>query len=102
MPIYRKYVKNPRKFYKLSQSGYDEFLFELRKLFLSGNKIIDADTLHYLIKRHTYGIADRPNWDEKARRYYFKFWIKRAEGSGFIQQENLSWRITEKILNLES
>jgi hypothetical protein len=105
MVIYKQYVRKSKAFLSKSERAYQEFLRELKFLYLKGIRKISSDTLHFYIRRHSYFLIRRNMknyWNEKARRYYFMFWIKRAESSGFIKQDNLSWILTDKILKVEN
>ena len=98
MPIYRRYIKNKKIFKIRSTNGYFNFLKELKKLYNNGTKTINTETLHFLIRRHSYDLADKGEWKSKPRRYYFKFWIKIAESSGILKKGiGLGWIITEKV-----
>jgi hypothetical protein len=102
--IYKQYVKKPKLFRNNSERAYFNFLLELKKLYESGIKNISSDDLHFYIRRHSYLLIKsniKNIWNEKARRHYFIFWIKRAETSGFIRQNGMSWELTEKLLNLK-
>ena len=104
MTIYKKYVWRKRKFRFKSEKSYKNFLIELKRMYLRGRRSVTADELHFFIRRHSYlataGTLKR-NWNEKARRYYFKFWIKRAEGAGFLVNDGFIWFITPKILKVK-
>lgn len=102
--IYKKYVWRKKKFRSKSEEGYKKFLLELKRMFERGKRAITPDELHFFIRRYSYFTARgtlKRNWNEKARRYYFKFWIKRAEGAGFLVNDGFIWFITPKILKVK-
>jgi len=106
MAIYKKYVRNYRAFLDSQDEFYNKFLQILKKIYESGVRRIPSDDLYFSIRRYSYMLfsssTPKNNWDEKARRYYFKFWIKRAEKAGFIKQcLPLGWEIQEKILEVK-
>jgi hypothetical protein len=103
--IYKQYVKKPKLFRNNSERAYFNFLLELKKLYESGRRNISTDSLHFYIRRHSYFLIKnniKNFWNEKARRYYFMFWIRRAQSAGFIRQDRLGlgWTLTEKLLKL--
>ena len=107
MAIYRKYwYGNRQDFVLKSENGYWGFLKELERLKSDGRLSVTADDLHFYIRRHSFHIGFKKNyWGEKSRRYYFKFWIKRAEGAGFIEFLNSGagrWLLTEKLNDIDN
>jgi len=101
--IYKKYVRRKKIFKERKEEGYKKFLLELKKLRERGLKLIPPDTLHFLIRRYSFFTTRgtlKKRWEGKARRYYFKFWIKRAEGAGFIESDGVNWIIKDKILKV--
>jgi len=93
--IYKQYTRSPKFFRKQADKRYWKFLSIIAKI----QGVFPPDSIHFYIRRYTSGLADKNFWDEKARRYYFKFWIKRAERSGFIERVGLGWRVTDKLRN---
>ena len=106
LTIFKKYVKK-NYFNSHKEESYKKFLLELKRLYKEGYRIVSINTLHFYIRRYTWELVSNPKgckkeWQEKARRYYFKFWIKRAENSGFIvRKPNLCFELQEKILKVE-
>jgi hypothetical protein len=102
--IYRQYVRRPRLFRNESEKAYHNFLLELKGLYEKGIREISPDSLHFYIRRHSYFLIQRNiknYWNEKPRRYYFLFWIRRAEIAGFIKRSGLGWTLTEKLKKVE-
>jgi hypothetical protein len=106
MVIYKKYVAKARTFLNKQNDAYVRFLSELKKLYEEGKRTVTLETIHFYIRRHSYLLARtsrmKERWDEKARRYYFKFWIRRAEIAGFLKRHDSVWEITEKIMDLNN
>ena len=112
MAIYKQYVRKPSAFLGSKEEAYREFLLELKNLFEQGKRTVTMETIHFYVRRRSYFLVHnsgmKKEWNEKARRYYFKFWVKRAELAGFIKRleertpegVNINWEITEKIENI--
>lgn len=84
---YKLNTKPPYK--KSPELGYRKFLEDLRKLKSKGKDKVVSNTLDSLIRKHTRG--------KKA--YYFKYFVKRAEKSGFLVLVQTGvWEITDRVI----
>lgn len=81
---------NPRSRYKRSSDvSYRKFLEELRELKSKGKDKVVSNTLDSLIRKHTGG----------RRAYHFKYFVKRAERSGFLVFVRTGvWEITDRVI----
>ena len=70
-----------------------------------GIRLVSTDDLYYYIRRHSFFLVSssgfKNEWKAKPRMYYFKFWIRRAEGGGFIIRRGLGWEISKKIMKVK-
>lgn len=81
---------NHRSRYKRSSDvSYRKFLEELRELKSKGKDKVVSNTLDSLIRKHTGG----------RRAYHFKYFVKRAERSGFLVFVRTGvWEITDRVI----
>ena len=102
--IYKKYVRDWDRFRNGSDKAFKDFLLELKRLYEKGIRLISTDDLYYYIRRHSFFLVSssgfKNEWKAKPRMYYFKFWIRRAEGGGFIIKRGLGWEISKKIMRI--
>lgn len=84
------YRLNPKSRYKKSpEMSYRKFLEELRKLKSKGKDKVVSNTLDSLIRKHTGG----------RKAYHFKYFVKRAERSGFLVFVRTGvWEITDRVI----
>ena len=98
--IYKKYHRG-KNFGKIAEKRFGNVIRELKKLYINGTKNIDTNTIYFFIRRHTSGIDNKNIWKVEMKLAYFKFWIRRLEKIGIIEQNKHSaggWIITEKVL----
>jgi hypothetical protein len=100
MRIYKKYWKGSHSdFQRNWKHKYNLFLMAIRDIHDKGIRIIQPDDLFMLIRRY----APTKKWNLEGKQMYFKFWIKMAEGEGFLKQDpkGLGWIITDNIKEID-
>lgn len=97
MAIYNKYTSRARMSMMSNQAFWDT----LRDMKGLVGKRVPVDEIYIFITRHTGGIADKRPWGMKARMGYFRYFVKSMANQGYIKQEGMGWRITEKVLEVK-